>query len=157
MNILAIDPGVKTGVALSNKNSITLDFNNYDDIAEAGLYFQKFLLKYISTFDIARIVIERPFFQRHSKHTDLTIALIWSIHFIACLKNIPRFEFTADQARKNLIGRARKKSNEPVKEFDKVISNAVKKNGFNPSSEHEADAAALILAYANSKNITLTN
>lgn len=157
MIILAIDPGCLTGIALSNKKSETVDFRKYDDIAGASCKFQKILPDYFQKNNIQQLIIERPFFQRHSKDTDLTNALIWGAHFIAYLKNISRTELTANQARKNLIGRARKKSDEPVKAFDKIICSAVKKEGFNPHSEHEADAAALIVAYARMNNLNLAS
>lgn len=155
MTILAIDPGCRTGIALSNGSSETLDFRKHDDIAKAACEFQRILLSFFQSDHVKRLVIERPFFSRYSKHTYLTLALINAAHMVACKHDIPRHELGADQVRKTLLGRARRLKGEPVSAFDRHICKAVEKKGFHPRTEHEADAAALLIAYTVKNNIDL--
>lgn len=155
MTILAIDPGCRTGIALSDFTSETLDFKKHDDIAKASCEFRRILLSYFKSDPICRIIIERPFFNMHSKHTYLTISLINVAHMVAFENNIPRNELSAAQVRKTLLGRARRMKEESVSTFDRCIFEAVEKKGFHPRTEHEADAAALLIVYEKFKQIDL--
>ncbi len=155
MTILAIDPGWRTGIALSDGSSETLDFRKHDDIAAASCEFQRILLSFFQSEQVKQLVIERPFFHRIAYHTYLTHCLINAAHMVACKHDIPRSELSADQVRKTLLGRARRLKGESVSIFDRTICRAVEKKGFHPKTEHEADAAALLIAYAARNHIDL--
>lgn len=149
MTILAIDPGLNTGIALSNGFTHTMRFSTKDDIAASVCRLGHYLKDLSEKYNVEKIIVERPFFPPRCKGAviDLTNALIFETHRQGYTKQIERKEYNSMTVRKELLGKGRRSKGQSVKEFDAEIKFNVCQRGFNPANEHEADAAALICAY----------
>lgn len=144
MTALALDPGLRLGWCRSDGTNGVLDLSVYTDRGAATFAVQCWLADQFS--QPTRVVyLERPFFVRMHAMAEFTYWLIGAIHASASAYDIPRHEEKADDVRKALIGRCRRKKLESDAAFDRVILAAVQEHGFNPTSEHAADAAALLI------------
>lgn len=134
--ILAIDPGMTCGWASSagDIGSVVLDRIDYGR-ALAGWW--NYLADLLSTVRPALVVIERPFFVTRLRDADLTSAFYLSCHAAAWQHDIPRREYTAAAIRKALMGRARGCT-------DRERIEAARRFGYEPASDHEADALLLL-------------
>lgn len=135
---IAFDPGWRTGWALTNGRCGTIDIRRWKggDEAEGLIAFQAAVKVLLA--DVRRVVIERP--------VGKTVATLWPetlarlIHMTAREARVERHEVTADQWRRALTGRAREVP-------DKLVKERVSSLGFRPASEHEADAAGVLIGW----------
>jgi hypothetical protein len=146
MTVLALDPGNTVGWCRSDGRNGVVALAAYADKGEALSVFQNWLSDQFAVQPTMMLLVERPFFHRPSLLADFTNALIWTAHATAFRFDVPRHERSADDVRRYLLGRARRKKMETEPEFDRAILAAVQARGFFPTSEHSADAAALLLA-----------
>jgi uncharacterized membrane protein len=144
MTVLALDPGLRTGWCRSDGTNGVFDMSGYADRGEALALFQRWLADGLATRPTMYLAVEKPYFGFQNEVTDFTNALIWTANATAWLHDVPRTQRRADDVRKALLGRCRKLKGETTAAFDAVILGAVQARGFYPTSEHAADAAALL-------------
>lgn len=103
---------------------------------------------------LSLLVIERPFGSTGFQHR-MTLLMEGVAHMHAYTRKIDRTDRTANEVRKWLLGFSSiSKKLEPSKaqrtrDLDKLILAAVRARGFNPSSEHAADACAIVCMVEN--------
>ena len=144
MSVLALDPGKNVGWCRSDGSSGVFDCAPYADRGEAIALFARWLSDQFTRTPTMYLAVERPFFMRMSALADFTYGLIWTAHATAYLYDVPRTERRADDVRKWLIGRSRRRKDEGEVAFDAAIMAAVQARGFYPTTPHAADAAALL-------------
>lgn len=142
MTTLALDPGLSLGWACSDGRSGTLNLKTFSDRGEALVFFQNWLQGEIRRHTL--LVIETPVLRAASRYADFQHGLVWAAHSVAARHKVARKEYRADEVRKNLLGRARRKKGETVREFDADIRAKVEALGYDPDTEHAADACALL-------------
>jgi Holliday junction resolvasome RuvABC endonuclease subunit len=138
--ILGLDPGLRTGWALSNGRCGTIDLRSEyaEDQGKAGALFARRLADVIVEHGVCTVVIERPF-GRHPS-TEFAVYLARRAHEVAWVHHVRRHEFTPSGMKKLVAGdgRAAKAG----------VMAAVERAGrWAFTSDHEADAAALVLAF----------
>ena len=146
MSVLSIDPGKRVGWCRSDGRNGVIENGRYADHGEAIAKFSEWLGDQFKTTPTLYLAIERPFFREGQRGADFVHGLIWTAHAVAFLHDVARHEETADHVRKWLLGRCRRRKTEgeTEREFDAEIMAAVQARGFYPTSEHAADAAALL-------------
>lgn len=142
MTLLALDPGLSLGWACSDGRSGTLNLKAFPDRGLALVFFSNWLQGEIRRHDL--LVIETPVLRAASRYADFQHGLVWTAHSVAARHNVARREYRADEVRKHLLGRARRKKGETVREFDAEIRAKVEALGYDPDTEHAADACALL-------------
>jgi len=142
MTILALDPGLSLRWACSDGRSGTLNLKAFPDRGLALVFFSNWLQEEIRRHDL--LVIETPVLRAASRYADFQHGLVWTAHSVAARHNVVRREYRADEVRKRLLGRARRKKGETVREFDAEIRAKVEALGYDPDTEHAADACALL-------------
>lgn len=135
--ILGLDPGWRTGWALSDGQSGTIDVNRWrEDEAQALIEFTAAIEKLLPR--CRGVVIERPMGRMVATEWPATLTRL--VHMAALQRKLPRREITSTDVRKGLTGRA---FNVP----DPEVIDAVKRLGYRPNNEHEADAAAALAVW----------
>jgi Holliday junction resolvasome RuvABC endonuclease subunit len=134
--VLALDPGLTTGIARSDGTTGTLDLR--DDFAiDRGRALHKFACAIRAEIQRAHLVlIERPFGTVAA--TLLPEVLTARTHEIAFLQFVPRRELAVQTIRKAVCGSGRASK--------KDVQAAVAKAGWLCATPHEADAVAVLLA-----------
>ena len=146
--ILAIDPGRTTGWAGSDRGTGVLDLTKEyaEDRGFALAAFDDWLCLMFQSkcFDV--LAIERPFGRLAG--TEWPLILTANAHAIAWRYEVLRAEYSAAQIRsalsvntKGLVGAAKRRAT------DAQIMHKVRAAGFNPHTDHEADAAAVLLTH----------
>jgi Holliday junction resolvasome RuvABC endonuclease subunit len=136
--ILAIDPGMRTGWALSDGNCGTTDFRHCGDIGALCDEFCDWLADRITVYEPRALVLERPF-GRAAFTSDLPAVLVGVAHMIAHRRGVARHELTASAIKKAVTGSGRASKN------DVII--AVGREGWDPDTDHAADACAALMAW----------
>lgn len=139
MSALSFDPGDRTGWAHSSGVTGTIDVRKMlaRDRAEALWCIKQQAVDLMMRHRPELVVIERPLGRLAATLWPETVTQI--IHMAAWGLRIKRVEITANVWRKLVIGRANKVTDAEVKE-------AVMRRRFTPQNEHEADAAAVLIA-----------
>lgn len=145
MSVLALDPGLRIGWCRSDGSNGVVDLSIYTDRGAAVFAFQCWMADQLSTQPTRMLLIERPVFFRMTAMADFTYGLVWAAHAAASAYDVPRHERSVNEVRKAIIGRCRRQKLESDKAFDRVILAAVNEHGFYPTTEHAADAAALLI------------
>lgn len=142
--VVAFDPGWRTGWAFSTGDCGTIDLRRWqrDDEAAALIAFDEQAAAVMAKARL--IVVERPMGRPVATEWPATLTRL--LHMRARTLGLPRREITATEVRKALTGRA---FNVP----DAEIIATVKRLGYRPAHEHEADAAAVLIAWAAAKKI----
>lgn len=133
---LSLDPGFRTGWAVSNGASGVFDVSHYDDHGQALAMWHDWLDAQIVEHAPSLLAIERAVFSGRFVHADFTSSLIRWSHAIAWSRNIRRTEVTAVDVRYWLTGSR--------KATDRQIRAALVPLGFATVTEHAGDAAALL-------------
>jgi len=138
--ILGLDPGLRTGWALSSGRCGTVDLRSdyAEDQGKAGALFARWLADVIVEHGVWTVVIERPF-GRHPS-TEFAVYLARRAHEVAFLHHVRRHEFTPSGMKKLITGDGRAGKAD-------VMARVANMNRWQAASDHEADAAALVLAY----------
>ena len=135
MKILALDIATKTGYSLPDKSgTFDLSFAHGDWGAMTGAFID-WLSSMIAEYSPDQIVIEQPFMR--GPHTRLLFGLVQAAHTTAYRHGVPRKEYTPQAIKKFATGSYKAKKIEVVE--------AVRKLGFNPLEDNEADAISLRL------------
>lgn len=144
MIILTFDTSLSLGWASNQSGGVvhgTALFHNYTfDHAVLGRNLRDYANVRIEETKPDVIVIEAPFF--HPKHPGparLLNGLVWEIHRAAELYGLPRYEYTPNELKKHTTGNGWAKKAEMIE--------AVKKLGYKPNNDNEADAIALLLMH----------
>lgn len=140
MNVLAIDPGRSVGWARSTGQCGELALGKYVDEGEAVAVFQRWLADQLSEDKPDTLVIERAFFTARIRNADFTAALVRIAHATAWMHEVPRAELTADKIRLEVFGQSRGLD-------DKARVQRIRAMGWNVTSDHVADAVALLTAH----------
>lgn len=149
---LALDIGAShTGWARSDGRSGTWTPQYNGDHGMALAMFHDWLDEMLAAEPLARLAIERPFGSA-SYTSRLTMLMEGVAHMLAWTRGVERTDRTANQVRKWLLGFAvlPKQLGDSkaarTREMDKLVLAAVRARGFNPNTEHAADACALLCA-----------
>lgn len=136
--ILALDPGLRTGWAMSDGRTGTIDLHAdfSDDRGRAMCNFAAAVNELLFLNSVRLMLIERPMGKLVA--TMLPEILTARAHEEAWRLMIPRHELTVPTIRKAVCGNARAKKKE--------VMPAVKAAGWDPRNLHEADAIAVLLA-----------
>jgi len=143
--ILALDIATTTGWARRTESGVifgTRDFSAVNhDHAVLGRRFHWWLTDLIAEHGKpSRIVIEKPFFMQKAPEAGILLhKLCHEAHRVAELHKIPRGEYTAGVIKKHVTGDTR--ANKPE------VMQAVLDLGHKITTEHEADAVALLLLH----------
>ncbi len=146
--ILALDIGATVGWARSDGACGFAEFK-YDDHGRALAAFSDWLEGMLDMGPLVTLGIERPFGSAAFTHR-LTMLMEGVAHMHAYTRDIPRTDRSAGQVRKWLLGFATLPKEPGLskakrdKMMDRLVLAAVRARGFNPSTEHAADAAAVI-------------
>jgi crossover junction endodeoxyribonuclease RuvC len=130
MVILGIDPGTATtgyGVIKNNPNKLSLvDFGAIrtkagEKMPKRLLNLRKELKKLIKEYKPKTVVIEKLFFNRNAK-TAMTVSQAKGIVLLAAAEaKLPVFEYTALEAKKELVGYGRAEKKEVKKAVKKCL------------------------------------
>ena len=101
--------------------------------------FQRWLADQLSLDRPSYLLLERAFFTSRIRNGDFTAALVRIAHATAWMHDVPRRELTANAVRKAVFGRSRGVS-------DRERIDAIRALGWKVTSNHAADACALIIA-----------
>lgn len=135
MKILSLDIATKTGWSLPEQSG-TYDLSfAHGDWGTMTAAFIDWLASMIAEHSPDQIVIEQPFMR--GAHTRLLFGLVQAAHATAYRHGIPRKEYTPQAIKKFATGSHKAKKIEVVE--------AVRKFGFKPLEDNEADAIALRL------------
>lgn len=150
MSVLALDLGRRVGWARSDGRSGCFDTREWDDHGQALALFHDWMTAMIDELPLIYLAVERGF-GGNNANGRLTTSMELTAHSLAWSRDVPRTDRGADQVRKALLGFARVspkvESSKAARTrlLDKAVMAAVRGYGFEPSSEHAADAAALLL------------
>ncbi len=135
--VIALDPGIVTGVARSDGTTSTIDLREVfaRDRGEAICAFADALHVEFER-DVSLLLIERPMGKLVA--TMLPEILAATAHSVAWHLGIPRRELTVPSIRKAVCGDARADK--------KAVQAAVSRAGWLCPTPHEADAVAVLLA-----------
>lgn len=152
MTLLALDPGKVVGWYRSDNQGGTLRLPGIKHLGRSCTAFHTFLTDQFFRKTITTIYIERAFVHAKVANQMLLVhGLISITHMVAHLHDVKVNDaYSAQDWRSWLIKQGRKKKNETEKAFDKKIVTALRTYGITTYSEHEADAAGL-LVYAQNK------
>lgn len=139
MTLLSFDPGDRTGWAHSSGVTGTIDVRKMmaRDRAEALWCIKQQAVDLMMRYRPDTVVIERPLGRPVATLWPETVNQI--IHMAAWSLRIKRAEIAPNVWRKIVMGRANKVT-------DAEVMEAVMRRRFAPANEHEADAAALLIA-----------
>ena len=136
--ILALDPGKRTGWALSHGECGTLDLSQHDDLGGMCDHFERWLAGMTVAYRVQRVVIERAF-GRSAFTSTLPDQLTAIAHMVAHRAGISRSEMTASAIKKAVTGNGRATK--------AAVMAGVALDGWEPDSDHAADACALLMAW----------
>lgn len=144
MRTLALDISLNTGWAFDDGEYIeggTAAFQSYGkNYGAQGRVFRKWLTDLMKEKNVSCIVIEQSFFHKFRPGRDFLLnGLAWEAHRAADMADIPIYEYSPLTIKKYICGTARAGKTEVIE--------AVKALGYNPLTEHEADATALLLLH----------
>ena len=144
MNILALDLGTTTGWAISNKGDITHGFISFKPqrFEGGGMRYLRFQ-KWLGEINQLTGGIDLVYFEEVRRHLGVDASHAYG-GFLAYLtgwceeKNpkIPYLGIPVKAIKKHITGNGNSKK--------EVVIEAVKKLGFNPKDDNEADALALL-------------
>lgn len=150
MSVLALDLGQSTGWARSDGTNGVFSVRGIPDHGAALAIFSDWIEGMVDEAPLAYLAVERGFGGNNASGR-LTTAMELTAHSVAWSRNVPRTDMAANSVRKLLLGFASiAKATEPSKTartrlLDKAIMVAVQARGFRPTSEHAADACALLI------------
>lgn len=151
MSALALDLGLQTGWAFSDGGNGTWAPTDPADHGRSLAEFSDWIEWVLDTYYPTLLAIEKSVTRTVAAPSSrLTLLFEGTAHMHAYTRCIQRTERSADQVRLWLLGFARiSKAHEPSKaartrEMDKLVLAAVRARGFDPSTEHAADACALL-------------
>ena len=154
--ILALDIGAhNTGWARSDGTSGTWRAEDVSDHGGVLALFSDWMETELDR-GVTLLAVERVF-GGNGAMGRLTTAMEGAAHALAWCRKIKRTDRSANQVRKWLLGYARPRGTfgqskaARVRALDAAIMDAVRARGFYPSSEHAADAAALLLCVTRNK------
>jgi len=140
LNILALDIATKTGWA-SRINGViqsgVMDMNRLEEMGAKGWAFSKWICDKLDGIDM--LVIERPFGGRNGNVAYYLGGLAFTAHAIAAGHGVKRTEVPPKTIKKFVT------DNGAASKAD--IIDVVRRWGFNPADDNEADSLAL-LTYA---------
>lgn len=143
--VLALDCGRTVGWALYDPSRDLMrcgsaDFRRADDIGKLTARFQDWLVSLCIREHPALLSMERPFGNARFTNQE-PVVLVGVGHAVAYRRGIPRSEFTASALKKGVAGSGKASKREVIE--------AVRRFGFAPTNDHEADAAACaVMAWA---------
>lgn len=143
--VLGIDAGLSCGWALYQPGKVAncgvLDLRCASDLGERLSEYRHFLGMMLQVYPVALVAFERPF-GRRGFTSDLPGVLVAVGHMVAHEAGIPRREFTASAVKKGATGSGKASKGA-------VLDAMRDRFGFDPATDHEADAAAVaVLAWA---------
>lgn len=141
--ILALDLGTKTGWAVSRSGQIFSGVENFTPTRfdGGGMRFVRFI-KFLDDLHLTT-AIERVYFEEVRRHTAVTAAHVyggfWSHLGSWCeTHSIPYQGVPVQTIKKHATGKGNASKEDVIR--------AVKKRGFNPKDDNEADAIALLFS-----------
>lgn len=143
VEILAIDPGTKTGIAYRDiavgVTAFTRDFSGLTgNYAALAVNYENFLARIITEHEPQDIVFERPFFSPKTPTAGkLLHGLAWEIEKMGFKHNIPVRSFAPISIKTHVTGNRFAKKHE--------VMQAIQDKGHKVRTSHEADAVALLL------------
>jgi hypothetical protein len=153
VSALALDLGKRVGWARSNGLCGIAEFMQ-DDHGMALAMFTDWLEAMLDAEQLRLLCVERGF-GGNNANGRLTTAMELTAHALAWSRVIARTDRSANEVRKWLVGFSRVgKPGEMSKAarsklMDKAVLAAVRLRGFDPHSEHAADACALLACVEN--------
>lgn len=145
-HILALDVGQRTGWARSDGTcgtkalGLSLDGSERADIGATSAAFHDWLMAALLDDPADLLLVERPF-GRSAFVSDLPLVLCGVAHLVGHRLCVDRRELTASAIKKAITGNGRAKK--------AAVLAGVRLEGWQPDSDHAADAAALIIAWRN--------
>ena len=148
--ILALDIATQTGWARRTEDGIIFGTHSFahlpKDHALIGRKFHWWLTDLIAEQGKpSEVIIEQPFFMQRSPMAGVFLhKLCHEAHRVAELQKIPRFEYAPTTVKKFMTGSGRAKKPEMME--------AVKAKGYDITTDHEADAIAILLYHESLNN-----
>ena len=136
--ILALDPGVSSGYAFSDRRTGVFRPSCLD-YAEHVERWLRWVSDMISENDVETLIVERAIFKGAIRGAELTTTLMLTAHAIGRIHGVNRREALAKDVRRFHFG-------PKCKPNDKARVQAAIDLGFDVKTDHAADAA-LLLAY----------
>ena len=134
--ILAVDPGRRTGFALSDGRCGVYTAAVGDD-GKAMARWMLWLGALIADLHVKHLVVERAFMSSRIRDGDFTVALIRAAHAVAWRHDVPRSEYAAVTVRKSILGQGR-----GTTDADRI--RAAQELGWVLTADHTADAVLLL-------------
>ncbi len=151
MALLALDLGshcgfavFKNGEIISGTKKLQIDKRKF---GRRFLEFRNWLLQMIAVHDIREIYFERVFGHLGTEAAHCYGGFMYTLATVCLEKNIPCMGFTVQTIKKFMTGKGNANKEEMIA--------AAKARGFNPQTDDEADAIAIMLLALN--NLTLKN
>lgn len=133
--ILALDIATRTGWALSDGQTGTLDLSDSaTDYGRMGAAFCNWLANMIVEFKVADMVVERPF-HRGANTYHLT-GLAFTAQAVAYLHSVRRFECPPSELKKHATGNGNASKDDMIARANELE--------WSVNDDHQADAALLI-------------
>lgn len=136
MTTLALDPGVSTGYAFSDRRS-GVWAPSCADYAEHVERWLHWLSDMISENGVETLIVERAIFVGRTRGAELTTTLMLTAHAIGKIHGVTRREAMARDVRRLLFG-------PKTKPTDKDRVAKARELGWDLASDHAADAALLL-------------
>lgn len=141
MTCLALDPGQRTGWAVSSGTCGTLDFTGRT-WGEISAEFRPWLSRMLREHAVQALAYEMAF--ARSNHSALPLGLIWDACAVGRRHNVELLECRTQDAKKAIGVKAVRGQARAAKSA--VMAAAIAR-GWTPRAQHEADAIA-VLAWA---------
>ena len=141
MNILALDLGTDCGFAIFKNGKFisgTKKLGTYKEkFGERFYEFRKWLLDIISKHSIDSVYFERVYGHKGVEAGHCYGGFMYTLASVCYQQNIPCISFSVQAIKKFITAKGNATKNE--------IIAAVKRKGFNPETDDEADAIAIML------------
>lgn len=141
MNILALDLGTDCGFAIFKDGKFisgTKKLGTYKEkFGERFYEFRKWLLNVIAKHNIEAIYFERVYGHKGVEAGHCYGGFMYTLASVCYQQNIPCISFSVQAIKKFITAKGNATKNE--------IITAVKHKGFNPETDDEADAIAIML------------
>lgn len=141
MIFLALDLGSDCGFAIFKNDKFisgTKKLKTYKEKFGARfLEFRKWLLKIIERHDIKAVFFERVYGHKGTEAAHCYGGFMYTLASICLQHNIPCIGLTVQEIKKFMTGKGNATKDEMIA--------AAKKKGFNPETDNEADAIAIML------------
>ena len=136
MSLLALDLGTSLGFAILNDGKFisgTKKLGTYKEkFGERFYEFRKWLLNVIAKHDIESVYFERVYGHKGVEASHCYGGFMYTLASVCYQRNVPCVSFSVQAIKKFITAKGKTTKNE--------IITAVKRKGFNPETDDEADA-----------------